>query len=272
MSKYKVSKYESAIVDRVEKKADVINNKPYVKPNNSHNIKTHSSFGDFKTGIKHGAYAYIGITLASMIAGPLLLVTAPYLIMPFALFMFNPAIWAGVGAACIFAFGMGESLVKPLTRSIEGKGTSSLGNALRAASTAIAFTLLGPVAGIAVGAVALTDYALKGKLTEMGQDLLSGTGNILQNLWKGLVEKLLPWGKVEEQSREKNGKAFTAHASSESMSNAKDQIKSHESFSAEVKKQVNELDNPFVKATDSKNSACIQNILNRTEHQESRER
>jgi hypothetical protein len=232
-------------------------------------IKTHSSFGDFKAGMKRGTCAYAGITLASMILGAILIATAPYLIMPFALLMFNPAVWAGVGVACILASGMGESLMKPLIRQIEDKGTSPLGNTLRVASTALAFTLLGPVGGIAVGAVALTDCALKGKLTEVGQDLLSGTGNVLQNLWKGLAEKLLPSGKEEEQNRKKNGKAFTAHASSESVSNAKDQVKVSESFDTKIKKQANELGTPF---TDSKHSTNIKNILNRTQQQQSRER
>jgi hypothetical protein len=90
-----------------------------------------------------------------------------------------------------------------LKESDNNKGTILSGNTLRVASTVLAFALLGPIGGLAVGALSFADHQSKGKFSEAGKDLASGTGNILENLWKGvksLMEKLLPHEKEKEVS------------------------------------------------------------------------
>ncbi|APR99108.1 hypothetical protein [Wolbachia endosymbiont of Folsomia candida] len=150
--------------------------------------------------------------------------------------------------------------------SDNNKGTTLSGNTLRVASTALAFMLLGPVGGMAVGALALADHGSKGKFSEAGKDLASGTGNILESLWKGiksLVEQLLPHEKKQEVSLNGSGTNRKGHGSAE--------INNHNTLSTqEVKAQAKKIGEELKKALTGDQAG--QNRVNDISEQQGMER
>lgn len=179
-------------------------------------MKSERFSSDFKAGAKFGIYVYI----ASIILGPAFLVIAPPLCLPAALLVMNPVACIGLGVAVVLISGIGgvigrtiyKEVVKPIVDPImdfinekirkplvnlansvsnlmtkifsekeESKGTTALGNTARVASTVLAFSLLGPTVGLVVGALVLVDYALKGKLSVVGKNILFGIGSVLKS-------------------------------------------------------------------------------------------
>ncbi|WP_333023450.1 hypothetical protein [Wolbachia endosymbiont of Pentidionis agamae] len=68
------------------------------------------------------------------------------------------------------------------------EGTTLSGNVARFLSVSLAFMIGTPLVGAIVLTLALADYESKGKFSEAGKNLISGTGNIVKSLLKGIFK------------------------------------------------------------------------------------
>ncbi|WP_168463969.1 hypothetical protein [Wolbachia endosymbiont of Ctenocephalides felis wCfeT] len=243
-------------------------------------MRSKSFSSDFKAGAKFGIYVYIASIIFGpallVIAPPLFLPAALLVMNPIACIGLGVvvALISGIGGIIVKPLAdpftdfvnkkirkplvnlassvknfINEKVRKPLSNLMtkifseeeESKGTTALGNTARVASTVLAFSLFGPIGGLVVGALALVDYASKGKLSVAGKNISLGIGSVLKST-------LEPYEKKQEIEIDTAKKDLD--------------VKEHSNFknlNDKVKVQAKELGKEFKEATVSDEATQITN-------------